>query len=361
LNELISYLKSNQYIRTAEIINDIVLNPYFQRLKDISYLATFKFAFHKDIEFSRYRHSIETALLLAKLVVRNNIKEDIGSKIILNGLLHDIGHIFFSHIGERILKKREDFNHEKNGQLLIKENFGNIFKKHKIEIPLYENIPNEHRVLIKSHFDIDTIQGILHTAELLELYSSQSDGILDHFYFSGKTDSWQLSKKGMDLLIDFWKLKSKIYEDFVYSLKNQFIETLMIKFIPRFPKLSKKCNESDIILFLANNKDFNAEMNNLNHITKKNSFYINLNKSIITSRIKFELSKLLEQFSIPIHNIVKVKILKNPVLNTKKNNDLQVIEKKINFFYDKIYRIYIFSQNESIETLKIKKKIKLLF
>ena len=35
MNKLISYLKANQYIRTAEITNELIQSPYFQRLKDI--------------------------------------------------------------------------------------------------------------------------------------------------------------------------------------------------------------------------------------------------------------------------------------------------------------------------------------
>ena len=57
--------------------------------KKISYFATFEFAFHKDIEFTRYRHSIETASLLTKLIVRNNIEEKIASNVITYGLLHE--------------------------------------------------------------------------------------------------------------------------------------------------------------------------------------------------------------------------------------------------------------------------------
>ncbi|TKJ21035.1 MAG: hypothetical protein CEE43_11240 [Promethearchaeota archaeon Loki_b32] len=342
MSKLTSYLESNGYVKTALLVSEIIPNPWFKRLKDISYLATFRFAFDNSVEFTRYQHSIKTAYYLSRLMIENHIEEEIGIKVILQGLLHDIGHIFFSHIGERILRKSENFNHEEYGDIIINENFYSVFKIHNIHLPLIKEIPNQYKILLNSHIDLDTLQGITKTAKLLKIKKIDLEKLIMNMHYSENTKIWHINNTFYKEILNFWKLKRIIYQNYVYSIKNQFIEYLMMKYISRIKNLSKILIESKIINSLKNNINFMNELNKLNSLKDEDVTKINLKK---TEKFNTDMN-ILENLGIDISNknyiISKVKIFKNPGL-IKIPRSLTDLNDFLGVHYHKEKRLYIFT------------------
>ncbi len=126
--DLVEFLQRSGYSHVAQIVNEILTTSQFQRLKSISYLGSFPFVFG-GAEYTRWEHGINTAKLAAVILSANHIPEIDAEKIILWGLLHDIGHIFFSHIRETALCDRRFDHRQRSKEMLEDEELEIILRK----------------------------------------------------------------------------------------------------------------------------------------------------------------------------------------------------------------------------------------
>ncbi|HEV8051171.1 MAG TPA: hypothetical protein VGP47_01665 [Parachlamydiaceae bacterium] len=88
------------------VLLELIKSPAFQRLKHIHQYGGAYYTTHRE-EYTRYDHSLGVFLLLR--VNNCSLKEQIS------GLLHDVSHTIFSHVGDAIFKRQ---NHETDYQTL---------------------------------------------------------------------------------------------------------------------------------------------------------------------------------------------------------------------------------------------------
>ncbi|VVC04620.1 Deoxyguanosinetriphosphate triphosphohydrolase-like protein [Candidatus Bilamarchaeum dharawalense] len=102
-----------------ELEEKIIDSAHFQRLRRIKQMSVTNLVY-PGANHSRFEHSIGTAHL-SEIIARSvDLEEDEIQKVKLYGLLHDIGHVAFSHEGEDVLKKYIG-NHEEVGRQKILE------------------------------------------------------------------------------------------------------------------------------------------------------------------------------------------------------------------------------------------------
>lgn len=121
------------------VLLELIDSPAFQRLKSIHQLGVAYYTTHQE-EFTRYDHSLGVfALLRAQ---NCSLNEQIA------GLLHDVSHTVFSHVGDWIFAKEDqekDYQNSIHEQFLIVSGLGDILGKYEIEtsavLPLEELFP----------------------------------------------------------------------------------------------------------------------------------------------------------------------------------------------------------------------------
>lgn len=121
------------------VILELIESPAFQRLKSIHQLGVAYYTTHRE-EFTRYDHSLGVfALLRAQ---NCSLEEQIA------GLLHDVSHTVFSHVGDWIFAKEnqeKDYQNSIHELFLIASGLGTILEKHGIAtqdvLPLEELFP----------------------------------------------------------------------------------------------------------------------------------------------------------------------------------------------------------------------------
>ena len=130
-----------------KLVEEIILDEDFQRMKKISQLGIFKHSFLYGLKFSRFEHSIGVYYLLKRFGAN---KEEC-----LAGLLHDISHGAFSHVLDMVFT---DDGSEKYADSILLEKIsgskiGKILKKDKYNLAKIVN-NNKHTMLDKELPDI---------------------------------------------------------------------------------------------------------------------------------------------------------------------------------------------------------------
>lgn len=123
-------------IEISELAQSIIDTPEFQRLRRICQAGVLKWVF-PSANHSRFEHSIGV-YHIAKTFAKNlTLNLDISNKnrlceiIGIGGLVHDLGHLAFSHLFETFMKNQGlPFNHEELSQKL----FLKISKEYKIKL-----------------------------------------------------------------------------------------------------------------------------------------------------------------------------------------------------------------------------------
>lgn len=161
-------------IELSELENRIIDTRDFQRLRRIRQLAT-AYLVYPGANHSRFEHSLGTLHLASRIAEKLGFEHDVTSKIRLYALLHDLGHIAFSHETEHITEKILG-DHEKIGKKkivcgeigdLISENFN------KREIADFGSSP--YAKLISSDIGADRMDYLKRDA----YYTGVAYGIID--------------------------------------------------------------------------------------------------------------------------------------------------------------------------------------
>jgi hypothetical protein len=148
--------------KTNAIMEQIINSPVMQRLKKVDQSGPPHYVGPKIPAFSRYDHSIGVWKLLKKHGA-SEIEQ-------IAGLLHDVSHTAFSHLGDYLfVKKKEgyiDEDHQDSIHLAyIREKAGDLLKKHNIKIEDVDPNNGKHLMLEQSLPDMcaDRIQYNVHT------------------------------------------------------------------------------------------------------------------------------------------------------------------------------------------------------
>lgn len=161
------------------ILLELIDAPIFQRLKKIHQYGVAYYITHQE-EYNRYDHSIGVFAILRA----NNasIEEQIA------GLLHDVSHTAFSHVGDWIFGKEDqdkDYQNEIHAHFLEESGLGDILKKYnfiatqflpKVEFfPALENsLPNLCADRIDYNIQGAYYQGFITYEEAIAIFNSLS-------------------------------------------------------------------------------------------------------------------------------------------------------------------------------------------
>ncbi|MBA3603416.1 MAG: HD domain-containing protein [Parachlamydiaceae bacterium] len=122
------------------VLLELIESPAFQRLKHIHQYGVMCYTLHIDEDYTRYDHSLG---VLAILRANNaSLDEQVA------GILHDVSHTVFSHVGDWIfdvLNSEKDYQNSIHAQFLIRSGLEQILNKHHFTVdqilPLEELFP----------------------------------------------------------------------------------------------------------------------------------------------------------------------------------------------------------------------------
>lgn len=104
-------------MRFTETERKLIDSPQMQRLRGIRQLAMAHLVY-PGAHHTRFEHSLGTCHLADRMALALNLKKDARRRLRLAALLHDVGHIAFSHESEEVTKSRLG-NHEEIGRRMI--------------------------------------------------------------------------------------------------------------------------------------------------------------------------------------------------------------------------------------------------
>ncbi len=118
------------------VLIELIESPAFERLKHIHQYGIAYYTTHKE-EYTRYKHSLGVFAVLR--MKGASLEEQIA------GLLHDVSHTVFSHVGDWIFQKvgsEKDYQNDIHEEFLEKYGLGAILKKYNLSSK--DVLPLEH-------------------------------------------------------------------------------------------------------------------------------------------------------------------------------------------------------------------------
>ena len=123
--QLIIDSEYGQFVITEPVLIDLIKDPYMQRLKGVRQYGP-RYYITKKEEYHRYEHSVGVFLLLRKYGAPLN--EQIA------GLLHDVSHTVFSHVGDFLFANHECYQDDIQEEFIKNTSLSKILKKYDIKI-----------------------------------------------------------------------------------------------------------------------------------------------------------------------------------------------------------------------------------
>lgn len=160
-------------IELTEVEVKILDTPQMQRLRRIKQNGL-AYIVYPAMNATRFEHSLGVMHLAAKVANHLNLSKEDTQDLRLAGLLHDIGHLPFSH-----LLKIKNFSHEENSARIIKNteiadilNFYGIESDKIIDLILGKG---EYGKIISSDIDVDKMDYLIRDS----YYAGVAYGIID--------------------------------------------------------------------------------------------------------------------------------------------------------------------------------------
>ncbi len=119
-------------IECSELEIKLIDTPQFQRLRNIRQLGLSDLVY-PSATHTRYEHCLGTMHLAGKIGHALNLDQKDLSLIRVSGLLHDIGHLPFSHTLEKVLSNGAGHLHEKNAADIIDNDLSDILEEYGID------------------------------------------------------------------------------------------------------------------------------------------------------------------------------------------------------------------------------------
>ena len=345
------------------IITDLINHPYFQRLRRISQLGL-SYLVYPGANHSRFQHAIGCMHLMTKAIYQIKKKghtiskeEEEGLKIAI--LLHDIGHGPFSHALENSIVTglshenlsisfMQALNKEFNGKLsLAMQIFSNTHPKKFLHQLVSSQLDMDRLDYLKrDSFFSGVVEGNIGTERIIKMLDVKNDELV-------------IEEKGIYSIEKFLIARRLMYWQVYLHKTVVSAENMLINVLKRAKILIT--NNANIFstpylkIFLENNfikKDFEKNIDLLNNFSK-------LDDSDIYTCLKywkdcndFVLSTLAKK--IIDRNLLKIKILKEPILEVKKNNIIDIFSRNNNCSKEEA-EFFIFSYKISNSTYDIEK------
>lgn len=187
----------HKMIPITELELEIISTPVFQRLRKISQLSAVSLVY-PGATHNRFQHSLGTLHVMDRflysLKTKNKIKsqgenlqkcdlEDIFKKMRLSALLHDIGHLPFSHTFENLYKEKFNVDHEDlSGYIVCNSEIGGTLKEKQIDPDTIMHIINGD---VPMNEDYSKIFELLVPLMNSDADADRMDYLLRDSYFTG--------------------------------------------------------------------------------------------------------------------------------------------------------------------------------
>lgn len=314
-------VKSTKNIQSLQTERKIISTKYFSRMKHIS-LAIAK-DFHKDTAQNRQSHSFEVAntidimnYLISNKVGFNVDRYDLGRNI---GLLHDIGHMAFSHLGEITLNDK--IKQLSNNELYFSSNSNNFVKLKKTKI--LEELPLEMKTYTLSSLVKHPEEMYVEHQDILDFIETDTTSELNYikqFFDCEKLDS-TLQCQIMDIADENSYIVSDIIDSVnlfdLEELKELFFKTLPFDIANNFSKV------------LHNKSNFIQEVDKL-------FFMFCDNFTLLENGIISPVSNDIEKVRKDLFNFTSNYVLKHPKIVKTRNNERKELEFFIDHYMDRV-------------------------
>ncbi|MFX1569040.1 MAG: HD domain-containing protein [Promethearchaeota archaeon] len=367
-------------IPITHLENEVISTPVFQRLRNITQLSLTSLIF-PGATHNRFQHSIGTLFVMDKLLYNLKVAEKLPysleklQKIIqimrLCALLHDCGHLPFSHTFENRIGEKK---HEFFGKCIIERS-------------------NIREILSNNGYDPETIGAMVneeinlkdpYSRELLELSpllhsdadADRMDYLLRDAYFTGvpygkfdinricnfvnlESNKICFFEKAQEALEDFLFSRFQMYK-IVYIHKTAIGYELLLHKLYKY--IEKYSSDNEITFFLPKTKDFkegtqewfNETLYNLSEAEFFRTIRFLINSDMIQDKDKDEISKLYTCITnrIPIKNCYR----KDDLVEISKT---EYCEKEASFFaeleknYSSIINHWSFLRHDPSNPLRI--------
>jgi len=226
-----------------------------QRLKRVRFLGTMPYTVVLRQIYNRYEHTLCVAQLAESIARQVDLSVEARRLVVLIALLHDIGHLPFSHASEVFFRQTWGKYHTGHGSRLTRhlirslqisgkkdlaeevKQASAILGGKKNRISEYEN--KVIREIFHGHLSADTLDGISRAADSIGLPYPQPRTIIEGFF--KKAQSLCLSEKVLPLVDQFFQLKEHVYRDYVYSSRGLAAEAMLTRALElTFPEFTDK-------------------------------------------------------------------------------------------------------------------------
>ena len=172
------------------VLLDLLVSPAMQRLKSINQYGITPYVYDLP-SFSRYDHSIGVLVLLR--LFDASLHEQIA------GLLHDVSHTVFSHLGDTIFNhcsKKNSYQDDIHEWFINKTELAEILNEHNIPVKAILHKQNNFHALEQDipYLCADRIEYNLRGALVEKLFTAEDIKTIQNDLFF-ETDTWYFSTK----------------------------------------------------------------------------------------------------------------------------------------------------------------------
>lgn len=248
-----------------------------QRLKKVRFLGTMPFITELKYNYSRYDHSLYVAKLADAIGRQLNASEDCRKMLVLMALLHDIGHLPFSHASEVFFRQTWGKYHTGHGSRLsyhlvkfLRLNADNDLAN-KIELASdllqgrgYSSDFSEEALtyhVFHGPLSADTIDGITRASESIGLNYIEPSKIISGMIW--QNGMLHMAGDSINYIYKFFRLKKEVYTGYVYSAKGMAAEAMLTRALEL--TFEEKTDKNDFILLDDDNTVEKIKYNNKAH------------------------------------------------------------------------------------------------
>jgi HD superfamily phosphohydrolase/adenine-specific DNA methylase len=216
-----------------------------QRLKSVCLLGTMQYVVRLRHDYSRYDHSLGVAYLANHYAEAWDLSEEARINVVLISLLHDIGHLPFSHGSEVFYRSLWGQYHTGHGAQLVRHLIRLLhLKGHRAEAEKvsavahhiadsgsHRNRGNREEELIEEIFhgllSADTLDGITRAAESTGVPMPDACSLINSsFRNEGGTF---VAADAKEIVEQFFETKHRIYRDFIYCSRGLAAEAMLTR------------------------------------------------------------------------------------------------------------------------------------
>ena len=214
-----------------------------QRLKRICMLGTMQYVTELRHNYSRYEHSLGVAKLAHEYATHWRLRDEMRKKAVLGALLHDIGHLPFSHASEVFFRGVWGRYHAAHSVRLSRHlakvlylggatreaedvlNAIDLIKEHETGKVSAEGVLLHH--IFHGPLSADTLDGITRAAESVGLGLPRPLELIHGTSLDGPHVI--IPPEGRKHVEYFFDLKTAIYQDYIYCSRGLAAEAMLTR------------------------------------------------------------------------------------------------------------------------------------